>query len=245
MKKTFTFEVGASRQANHRFSSHLQPKVVNSLNASDSIPAVMPLSEDSLLVDTPSNYLSDSPNEQGPSSEFYQLNIQQMNLFTYLTRAANNLFQPRGASNMGATLLSKSRKVKSVLDLCESWGLSTLTNRLTSNKKEQLSASSLNGFSTLRTVFASLILTVLTAWTAVASPDLSLTASVSNGNPNPGDLVTYIIKLKNSTGDKATNISVKIPCLQRWSRLCIRAQPQESPTTMSIKMGNYSVARQY
>lgn len=238
MEGTSTFTDGASNQTNLTIS--LQPLVKKSafLVAKDLFRKVKKLfvqeeiSEpivETVFMNEPINTIQPQPNAVVESaipavvvnqkSQFshtnYQLNIQQMNLFTYLRRAITS-----SEESLSGQFLEKFKNFLSVIV-----GTAPDNNApLGSVKRDfgilsqlggsQLLSSKLFNYQGMRTWMGVVFLTLLTAFGALAqtvslttNPDLSVKKTIDNQSPALGTDVTYTIKVNNA-GAAATGVEL-------------------------------------
>ena len=156
-------------------------------------------------------------NKESHSSHInYQLNIQQMNLFTYLRRAITSSEESLSGrfleqfknflSVIVGTILDKNTPIGSVkwdFDISSNFISSKLLSIKTSNQKVMFSWVSVM-FLTLFTAFGTLAhSTSLAAFT-----DLSVKKTISTQSPAIGQDITYTIKVKNDGAVKATGVEL-------------------------------------
>jgi large repetitive protein len=148
----------------------------------------------------------------------YQLNIQQMNLFTYLRRAVTS-----SEESLSGQFLEQFRNFLSVIvgtapDNNAPLGTPKRDFGILSNLGgQQLLSGKLFNSPAMRSWASVMFLTLFTAFGALAQvtgattpvnpPDLSVKKTISNQNPTLGADVTYTIKVQNS-GAAATGVEL-------------------------------------
>ena len=146
----------------------------------------------------------------------YQLNIQKMNLFTYLKRAINSSEQSFsgqflkqfktflsvivGAAPDNNAPLSSSKRAFGILS--NLGGLNLLSNKIFNHPAMRSWASVL--FLTLLTAFGTLAQTGITT----PQPDVSVKKAISTQSPTIGQDVTYTVKVRNDGAIKATGVEL-------------------------------------
>ncbi|PWK18768.1 putative repeat protein (TIGR01451 family)/gliding motility-associated-like protein [Arcicella aurantiaca] len=238
MEGTSTFTDGASNQTNLTISLQSLPKKSAFLVAKDLFRKVKKLfvqeeiSEpvvETVFIEESINTIQPQPNAVVESaipavvvkkkSQFshtnYQLNIQQMNLFTYLRRAITS-----SEESLSGQFLEKFKNFLSVIV-----GTAPDNNApLGSVKRDfsilshlggsQLLSSKLFNQQGMRTWMGVVFLTLFTAFGALSqavslttNPDLSVKKTIDNQSPALGADVTYTIKVNNA-GAAATGVEL-------------------------------------
>ena len=243
MKGTFTFTDGASYQTNFTKIPNLQVKGINFPSAKVLFRKVRQLFVQEEIIESTVElkFIEESVNDVQPhvivnknaiievaipdivigkeshSSKLnYQLNIQQMNLFTYLKRAITN-----GKQSFNGQFLEQFKNFLSVIVGTASdnnapldsvkWDLSILSNlggfRLLSNKMFNQYA--------MRSWASLMFLTLFTAFGTLAQTgsttlgtDLSVKKTISTQTPTLGQDVIYTIIVKNDGVAGATGVEL-------------------------------------
>jgi large repetitive protein len=241
MKGTFTFTDGASNQTNLTKSSELEAKESTFLFAKNLFRKVKQLFVQEEISETmvESVFIDESINtphtivkrnaiveaaipvvvvkEQSHSSHInYQLNIQQMNLFTYLRRAITS-----SEESLKGQFLEQFKNFLSVIvgtapdnnaplgtvkrdfGILSNLGGSQLLSSKIFNQQAMRSWASVM-FLTLFTAFGSLAQTT----NSVSGTDLSVKKTINTQSPTLGQDVTYTIKVKNDGNIKATGVEL-------------------------------------
>lgn len=241
MKGTSTFTDGASNQTNLislsqsnakggviHFVKDLFNKVMTLFVQEDISETIVntTLNDDSVKI-KPVEIISNEANEAiipslagTKNNQFshinYQLNIQQMNLFTYLRRAITS-----SEESLSGQFLEQFRDFLSVIV-----GVATDNNAPLGSVKrdfgilsylggEQLLSSKLFNSPAMRSWTSVMFLTLFTAFGALAqvtgattpAPDLSVKKTINNQSPTLGTDVTYTINVQNS-GAAATGVEL-------------------------------------
>jgi Domain of unknown function DUF11 len=239
MKGTFTFTDGASNQTNLTKTSELEAKentflfaknlfrkvkqlfvqeeisetIVESVCIDESIDTPPTIVERNAIVEAAIPVVVDK--EQSHSSHInYQLNIQQMNLFTYLRRAITS-----SEESLKGQFLEQFKNFLSVIvgtapdnnaplgsvkrdfGILSNLGGSQLLSSKIFNQQAMRSWASVM-FLTLFTAFGTLAQT----GTSTAFTDLSVKKTISTQSPTLGQDVTYTIKVKNDGTVGATGV---------------------------------------
>ena len=156
-----------------------------------------------------------SKDESNSSHTYYQLNIQQMNLFTYLRRAITGSEQ-----SLNGQFLEQFKTFLSVMV-----GVASDKNASLDYFKRDIGIlSNLDGHKLLsnkifnqpfvRSWVSMMFLTLFTAFGAIAQtgttpkPDLSVKKTINTQSPTVGQDVTYTIKVRNDGGIKATGVAL-------------------------------------
>ncbi len=242
MKGTFTFTDGASNQTNLTKSSELEAKESTFLFAKNLFRKVKQLFVQEEIsetivesvcidesIDTPYTIVERNAiveaaipvvvaEKQSHSSHInYQLNIQQMNLFTYLRRAITS-----SEESLSGQFLEKFKSFLSVIvgtasdnnaplgtvkrdfGILSNLGGSQLLSSKIFNQQAMRSWASVM-FLTLFTAFGSL---AQSATNSVSGTDLSVKKTISTQSPTLGQDVTYTIKVRNDGNIGATGVEL-------------------------------------
>lgn len=240
MKGTFTSTHGASNQTNFTNTSNSEAKGNNFLFAKDLFRKVKQLFVQGEIIEPLINtvfiekpiqdvqmqtmvYENDpveaaipvvsTKNESHSSHINYQLNIQQMNLFTYLKRAITGSEQSLGGQFLeqfktflsvivGAASNKNAPLVKWCFGILSNFGgFKLLSNKIFNQPTLRWWASVM--FLTFFTAFGTLAQTAPTVGT-----DLSVKNTINTQSPSVGQEVTYTIKVKNNGTIGATGVEL-------------------------------------
>ncbi|MDZ7899671.1 MAG: SdrD B-like domain-containing protein [Arcicella sp.] len=182
------------------------------------------------------------------SSINYQLNIQQMNLFTYLRRAITS-----SEESLSGQFLEQFKNFLSVIvgtapDNNAPLGTPKRDFGILSNLGgQQLLSSKLFNSPAMRSWASVIFLTLFTAFGALAqvtgattsAPDLSVKKTISTQNPVLGTDITYIVKVQNS-GAAATGVELTdlLPAGATVKTVTVSAGTQtQSPSSIVWNVG--------
>jgi uncharacterized repeat protein (TIGR01451 family)/gliding motility-associated-like protein len=243
MKGTFTFTDGASNQTNLTNTSNSEAKGNKFLFAKDFFKKVKQLFVQEEIIEPMINtvFIEESindvqsptmasqnaiveaaipvvsiKNESHSSHINYQLNIQQMNLFTYLKRAITGSEQSLNGQFLEQFKTFLSVIVGAASDNNAPLGFAKRDFGILSNLGgSKLLSNKIFNQPTMRSWASVMLLTLFTAFGTLAQtslttalPDVSVKKTINTQSPTIGQDVTYTIKVRNDGATKATGVAL-------------------------------------